>query len=170
MNTHLGIKLPRIQIFDSWIAYRDYRFLWVANFCGNTAQWMQLLTAGWLVRELAQDTSFDHFQGHRRGRAGQRGRAVCGASHRCPGRPGGQAQADYRQPVVHGGRRRDIFRVGGSRRGHPVLARLRLCVPVWNIQDHIHAHAAGAHRQHGAQGVGGQCLCRQRPHHPRAPG
>ena len=62
MNTHLRIRLPRIQIFDSWIAYRDYRFLWVANFCGNTAQWLQLLTAGWLVRELAQDTSLIIFK------------------------------------------------------------------------------------------------------------
>ena len=28
--------------------------MWTANFCGNTAQWLQLLTLGWLVRHLAE--------------------------------------------------------------------------------------------------------------------
>lgn len=37
---------------DSWRAYRDFRFLWVGNFFANTAQWLQLLSAGWLVRDL----------------------------------------------------------------------------------------------------------------------
>ena len=37
---------------DSWRAYRDFRFLWVANFFANTAQWLQLLSVGWLVRDL----------------------------------------------------------------------------------------------------------------------
>jgi len=37
---------------DSWRAYRDFRFLWVANFFANTAQWLQLLSIGWLVRDL----------------------------------------------------------------------------------------------------------------------
>ena len=46
--------MPRIQTFDSWRAYRDYRFVWTANFCGNTAQWLQLLTLGWLVRHLSE--------------------------------------------------------------------------------------------------------------------
>jgi len=37
---------------DSWKAYRDFRFLWVGNFFANTAQWLQLLSVGWLVRDL----------------------------------------------------------------------------------------------------------------------
>ena len=50
MNT--GLRIPRLRTFDSWVAYRDYRLLWVGNFCANNAQWLQLLTVGWLVREL----------------------------------------------------------------------------------------------------------------------
>ena len=45
-------RLPRLHTFDSWIAYRDYRFLWIGNFCANSAQWMQLLTVGWFVQDL----------------------------------------------------------------------------------------------------------------------
>jgi MFS family permease len=43
-----------MRIFDSWSAYRDYRYLWVGNFFANTAQWLQLLTLGWLVRHLTE--------------------------------------------------------------------------------------------------------------------
>ena len=46
--------MPRIQTLDSWRAYRDYRYVWTANFFGNTAQWLQLLTLGWLVRHLTE--------------------------------------------------------------------------------------------------------------------
>ena len=46
--------MPRPQTFDAWIAYRDYRFLWVGNFFANTAHWLQLLTLGWLVRDLTR--------------------------------------------------------------------------------------------------------------------
>ncbi|MQG14260.1 MAG: MFS transporter [SAR202 cluster bacterium] len=42
----------RLQTLDSWRAYRDFRFLWIANFFANTAQWLQLLSIGWLVRDL----------------------------------------------------------------------------------------------------------------------
>ena len=38
------------------MAYRDYRFLWVGNFFANTAHWLQLLTLGWLVRDLTKGT------------------------------------------------------------------------------------------------------------------
>lgn len=38
---------------DSWVAYRDFRFLWFANFCAFTGQWLQLLSIGWLVKELS---------------------------------------------------------------------------------------------------------------------
>ncbi len=44
--------MPRLQTLDSWIAYRDYRLIWIANFFANSAQWLQLLSVGWLVREL----------------------------------------------------------------------------------------------------------------------
>ena len=40
---------------DSWRAYRNYRFIWAANFFGNTALWLQLLTLGWLVKFLSED-------------------------------------------------------------------------------------------------------------------
>ena len=36
------------------IAHRDYRFLWVGNFFANTAHWLQLLTLGWLVKDLTE--------------------------------------------------------------------------------------------------------------------
>ncbi len=42
----------RLQTLDSWRAYRDFRFLWIGNFFANTAQWLQLLSVGWLVRDL----------------------------------------------------------------------------------------------------------------------
>ena len=52
-----GVRwIPRPQTFDAWIAYRDYRFLWVGNFFANTAHWLQLLTLGWLVRDLTKGT------------------------------------------------------------------------------------------------------------------
>ena len=51
------MKLPTIHTLDSLRAYPDYRYLWTANFCANTAQWLQLLTLGWLVKELTQDGS-----------------------------------------------------------------------------------------------------------------
>ena len=34
--------------------YRDFRLLWFANFCGFTAQWLQLLSIGWLVQLLSE--------------------------------------------------------------------------------------------------------------------
>ena len=46
-------RLPRLHTLDAWLAYRDYRFLWCGNFFANSAQWLQLLSVGWLVRELA---------------------------------------------------------------------------------------------------------------------
>ena len=55
-------RLPRLHTFDSWIRYRDYRFLWVGNFCANSAQWLQLLTAGWLVLRLTEGTSSSPLQ------------------------------------------------------------------------------------------------------------
>ena len=38
------------------MAYRDFRLLWLANFCGFTALWLQLLSIGWLVKDLSAGT------------------------------------------------------------------------------------------------------------------
>ena len=43
---------------DSWRAYRDFRFLWIGNFFANTAQWFQLLSVGWLVRDLTESLAY----------------------------------------------------------------------------------------------------------------
>jgi len=49
--------LPRPRTFDAWAGYRDYRFLWTGNFCANTAQWLQLLSLGWLIHHLTEGSS-----------------------------------------------------------------------------------------------------------------
>ncbi len=50
------LRLPRLHTIDAWLAYRDFRLLWLANFCGFTAQWLQLLSIGWLVKDLSAGT------------------------------------------------------------------------------------------------------------------
>ena len=52
-----GIRFPRLHTMDSWIAYRDFRFLWFGNFFAFTGQWLQLLSIGWLVKELSAGSS-----------------------------------------------------------------------------------------------------------------
>ena len=49
--------MPRLHTFDSWIYYPNYRFLWIGNFSANGAQWLQLLSVGWLVQQLTEGTS-----------------------------------------------------------------------------------------------------------------
>lgn len=49
--------LSHLHTFDALIAYPNYRFLWMGNFCANSAQWMQLLTVGWLVRDLTDGST-----------------------------------------------------------------------------------------------------------------
>ena len=46
--------MPRLHTLDAWLEYRDFRLLWFANFCGFTAQWLQLLSIGWLVQVLSE--------------------------------------------------------------------------------------------------------------------
>ncbi len=46
--------MPRLHTLDAWLEYRDFRLLWFANFCGFTAQWLQLLSIGWLVQGLSE--------------------------------------------------------------------------------------------------------------------
>ena len=45
--------MPRLHTIDAWLAYRDFRLLWFGNFFAFSAQWMQLLSIGWLVKELS---------------------------------------------------------------------------------------------------------------------
>ena len=49
-------RIPRLRTFESF-AYPDYRYLWIGNFFSNNAQWLQLLTVGWLVRGLTAGSS-----------------------------------------------------------------------------------------------------------------
>ncbi|MXY46464.1 MAG: MFS transporter [Chloroflexi bacterium] len=51
-----SVRIPRLRTFDSF-AYTDYRYLWIGNFFANNAQWLQLLTVGWLVRGLTSGSS-----------------------------------------------------------------------------------------------------------------
>lgn len=46
-------QIRRVRTLDAWFHYPDYRLLWLANFCANTAMWVQLLTVGWLVKDLS---------------------------------------------------------------------------------------------------------------------
>ena len=50
-------RLPRLHTLDAWLAYRNYRLLWMGNFFANNAQWLQLLSIGWLVRELSEGST-----------------------------------------------------------------------------------------------------------------
>ena len=36
------LNLPRLQTFDAFSASKDFRLLWIANFCAQNAQWLQL--------------------------------------------------------------------------------------------------------------------------------
>ena len=51
------MRLPRLHTLDSWLGYRNYRLLWCGNFFANSAQWLQLLSVGWLVRELSEGSA-----------------------------------------------------------------------------------------------------------------
>ena len=50
-------RLPRLRTLDAWLAYPNYRLLWCGNFFANSAQWLQLLSVGWLVRDLAEGST-----------------------------------------------------------------------------------------------------------------
>ena len=51
-----SVRIPRLRTFDSFV-YPNYRYLWIGNFFSNNAQWLQLLTVGWLVRYLTVNSS-----------------------------------------------------------------------------------------------------------------
>ncbi len=50
-------RIPRLHTLDAWLAYRNYRLLWCGNFFANSAQWLQLLSVGWLVRDLSEGST-----------------------------------------------------------------------------------------------------------------
>ena len=50
-------RIPRLHTLDAWLAYRNFRLLWFGNFFANNAQWLQLLSVGWLVRDLSEGSS-----------------------------------------------------------------------------------------------------------------
>ena len=39
------------------MGYRNYHLLWYGNLFANCAQWLQLLSVGWLVRELSKGSA-----------------------------------------------------------------------------------------------------------------
>ena len=49
--------LPRLHTLDAWLAYPNFRLLWFGNFFANNAQWLQLLSVGWLVQRLSEGSS-----------------------------------------------------------------------------------------------------------------
>ncbi|MYC06209.1 MAG: MFS transporter [Chloroflexi bacterium] len=55
------IRIPRMQTLDSLRAYPNFRLLWVGDFCSNNALWLQMLTAGWLVRSLTENSPYSTF-------------------------------------------------------------------------------------------------------------
>ena len=55
------IRIPRLQTLDSLRAYPNFRLLWVGDFCSNNALWLQMLTAGWLMRSLTANSPYSTF-------------------------------------------------------------------------------------------------------------
>ena len=55
------IRIPRMQTLDSLRGYPNFRLLWVGDFCSNNALWLQMLTAGWLVRSLTANSPYSTF-------------------------------------------------------------------------------------------------------------
>ena len=55
------IRIPRLQTLDSLRGYPNFRLLWVGDFCSNNALWLQMLTAGWLMRSLTANSPYSTF-------------------------------------------------------------------------------------------------------------
>ena len=45
-------RMPGLNAFSTARLYRDFRYVWIGNFFAIGAQWLQMLTIGWLVLEL----------------------------------------------------------------------------------------------------------------------
>ena len=161
-----GIRLPRPRTMDSWVAYRDFRFLWFANFCAFTGQWLQLLSIGWLVKELSAGS-------------GVGGLLVLSASalNTLPGLAVNPLtgvlgdRLDRRKlahrRAVHRGGAGPGFRLPGRFRLHPPVACLRLRPDLRLLPGHHSANPAGDDLQHGPPGRAHQRLRNQHPHRHR---
>ena len=55
------LRIPRLQTLDSLRGYPNFRLLWVGDFCSNNALWLQMLTAGWLMRSLTENSPYSTF-------------------------------------------------------------------------------------------------------------
>ena len=55
------LRIPRLQTLDSLRGYPDFRLLWIGDFFSNNALWLQMLTAGWLVRSLTANSPYSTF-------------------------------------------------------------------------------------------------------------
>ncbi len=55
------IRIPRMQTLDSLRGYPNFRLLWIGDFFSNNALWLQMLTAGWLVRSLTENSPYSTF-------------------------------------------------------------------------------------------------------------
>ena len=55
------LRIPRLQTLDSLRGYPNFRLLWIGDFCSNNALWLQMLTAGWLVRSLTANSPYSTF-------------------------------------------------------------------------------------------------------------
>ncbi len=45
-------RSPRLSTFDTARRFKDFRLVWIGNFFAQGAQWLQILTIGWLVLKL----------------------------------------------------------------------------------------------------------------------
>lgn len=50
-----------MQTLDSLRGYPNFRLLWIGDFFSNNALWLQMLTAGWLVRSLTENSPYSTF-------------------------------------------------------------------------------------------------------------
>ena len=55
------LRIPRMQTLDSLRGYPNFRLLWIGDFFSNNALWLQMLTAGWLVRSLTENSPYSTF-------------------------------------------------------------------------------------------------------------
>lgn len=60
-GTTRRLRIPRLQTLDSLRGYPNFRLLWIGDFCSNNALWLQMLTAGWLVRSLTANSPYSTF-------------------------------------------------------------------------------------------------------------
>ena len=52
-----GNWVSRLDTFQTARQFRDFRLVWLGNFFAQSAQWMQILTVGWLVLKLTDNNA-----------------------------------------------------------------------------------------------------------------